>query len=106
MEEKAKTRGRRGRTEFWRKHIECQGASGASEWSYCRAKGLSRSSMRYWRKRVAAEPAVAKREPRRRQVSAFVPVEVVRAPVPEMLRLPDARWVAEVIRCLAMGDGR
>jgi hypothetical protein len=105
MEEKAKRRGRRGRPEFWRRHLERQAASGASEWSYCRANGLSRSSMRYWRKRVAVEPAGPERLGRR-QGSAFVPVEVMSAPTREERRLPDPRWVAEVIRCLAMGDGR
>jgi hypothetical protein len=99
MGEKAKTRGRRGRLEFWREHIRRREASGASEGSYCRANELSRSSMRYWRKRLGVEAVVPKRK-LRRQAPAFVAVEVVGAP--REARLPDPRWVAEVIRHLAM----
>jgi len=71
--------------------------------AYCRQAGISIRGLSYWRKKcgtVSAETAVEGH-------SAFIPVQVMAAE--SMARgseLPDAKWLADLIRHLAVDPGR
>jgi hypothetical protein len=71
--------------------------------AYCRQAGISVRGLSYWRKKcgtVSAEAAVERH-------SAFIPVQVMAAE--SAVRgsgLPDAKWLADLIRHLAVDPGR
>jgi len=69
--------------------------------AYCRANDISIGALNYWRKKEQSKsPALAQR-------SAFVPIQVMAAetevPAP---RLPDSKWVADLILHLSAGVSR
>ena len=69
--------------------------------SFCRAEGISREALQYWKNQLSTELA-GKPMPSTRP--AFLPVEVLKAEIrPQGNGLPDPRWAAEFVRCLCGG---
>ncbi len=87
------------KTEHWRKRIEEAEGFAGSERAFCSSQGLSLATFRYWKNKVK------KQEPSNLIVttSPFVRVEIER-PRPQS-KLPDAKWVAEILMHLSRGLG-
>ena len=75
--------------------------------AYCRVNRISFYALKYWRRKVHAQPpALPIAEAQR---SAFMPIQVIASedeiscPVP---RLPDSKWVADFILHLSAGVSR
>ncbi len=84
---------RSANVEVWRRRLEAAENFPGTILEYCRCEGISREALRYWRQRLGSAA-----------VSPFAPVEVL-LPTP-VARLPDARWVAELILHLHAGGAR
>lgn len=96
----------------WRDRMSAAAAFSGSIESYCRSEGISASSFYYWRAKLgnSTRAVVSRKGPR---PAAFVPIEVMGqsmvgawAAVGAARALPNPRWVAEVIRYLAMDGER
>lgn len=89
------------KAKYWSDHIEAAGIYPGSVSAYCRAHGLEVSSFYWWRRKLRARPPKC-------SPPSFLPVVVrdtnalTRQPMPAS-KLPDARWVAEVMLHLARG---
>src|SRR3954469_591267 len=103
MEEQVDTqrRAKQGE-EYWRGHVERSKSFAGTLEEYCLSNGVSKSSLHRYRQRFGAAS--------RKKRSAFV--KVARAPGPVATkaasrgsRLPDPRWVAELLMALG-GDER
>lgn len=70
----------------WRAHVAKASTWPGSFESYCRTAGVSAPALRYWKKKMAAK-----------EISGFVPVEVVVEQPSSQKSLPDPRWVAEFV---------
>jgi transposase len=87
------------REQFWRRHIDRQGASGLSIRDYCDRHGLQEHSFYSWRRTIAERDRHDK--PMRGQpdaAPAFLPVAVIETPSrrhdsPIDIRLTDGRRV-------------
>ena len=81
---------KQSRAEFWRAQVcESEDFNGSAT-EFCRQRGLSLGPFYFWRKRIRAEGS-----------SRFVPVEIL--PGEPARQLPDPKWLAELIHCLASG---
>jgi hypothetical protein len=101
------------RMEIWKRHltdIEAHVTQGGTRTSYCKTNGISLANIRYWRKKLGlgsrskekpnrTNPAVAR--------SAFIPVQVVRDEDNQanQYRLPDPKWLAELVLQLMQSSG-
>lgn len=90
---------RQQKTEHWRKRIEASESFAGSEREYCDSQGLSLATFRYWKSKLRVELPAGLVMP----TSPFVRVEIER-PRPQS-KLPDAKWVAEVLMHLSRGLG-
>ena len=100
------------RLEFWRAHVANADNFPAGVSAYCAEQGLKLSTYYGWRKLVGLGSSVPKpRKPKRikKAQPSFLPVAVTSGPVEvesmfqSMPKLPEARWVAEVMLHLVRG---
>ena len=83
---------------YWENHAEAAEKFVGSHEAYCRAEGISAPALRYWRIK-----ARGKRRPiRPLPTKPFVPVEVM-YDGPARPKVPDPRWLAELILALTGG---
>ena len=82
------------RQKKWREEVKSFQRSGLSYVKYCEAKDFSPSTLRYWETKLGfgRSPKVP---------SAFTPIRVER-PSKSSAILPDPKWVAELIKALAL----
>jgi transposase-like protein len=81
--------------EARKRHVEeAQRYSGGLA-AYCQKTGITVNALSYWRRKLRNRSAVP--------ASAFIPVQVLAAESPvRRPELPDARWLADLIRHLAL----
>ncbi len=96
-------RAQSGKLKIWEKHIEEAALFSGGVQRYCKSQGLNLSTYYHWRGKLASPKARSTKK----QQSSFLPV-VVKAPEfdPTQLmptRLPDPKWVAEVMTHLIRG---
>ena len=82
------------RSEFWRAQVRQAAEFSGTASEFCRQNDLNLQAFYSWRKRFKAEAKIAPSA-----ASPFVAVEVL----PDRSRLPDPRWLAELIHYLARG---
>ena len=69
--------------------------------AYCRANGVSLGALNYWRKKDKPKPPALVQRP------AFIPIQVMAAEDEiQSPRLPDSKWVADLILHLSAGVSR
>ena len=93
------------RAKFWQEHVT-KSEEGGSLAVYCQQQRISIPALKYWRRKLGAKPRYGKRVLARER-SAFIPVQLttnLSAP-PQTLKLPEAKWVAELILHLGAGFG-
>jgi hypothetical protein len=78
----------------WRGHLEKAEAHPQGVKGYCREHALVNSTFHYWKKKLA--------NPKAAPAEAFAAVEIAR-PADRGSKLPDPRWLAEFLLCLAGG---
>lgn len=101
--------------EFWREHVAGAEKFPAGVSAYCTEQGLKISTYYGWRKLVKPSGSAPKRpkslKPKvtKKIQSPFLPVAVaagaveIESRVTSPLKLPEARWVAEVMLYLMRG---
>lgn len=73
--------------------------------AYCRAHNVSLGALKYWRKKDQAKPPVPAFVQQRRP--AFIPIQVMETENEiQSQRLPDSKWVADLILHLSAGVSR
>ena len=99
----------KGKIEYWKNHVANAKAHPGGIGGYCRENGIKSSVYYSWRQVIknefAGEELVLPREVKRAKPS-FIPVMIAESPDSEPQRvskLPDARWVAEVMLHLLRG---
>jgi hypothetical protein len=80
--------------QVWRARVERASRRKGTILEFCADEGVSREALRYWQRKLDRQPQ------RLPTMSPFISVEVLE-PAPR--RLPDARWVAELILHLQAG---
>ncbi len=92
--------------EYWRKHLEQSKKYHEGIQAYCKANKLATSNYFKWRQRLLNLPqAKILKKPK----SPFFPVTVFCTPEPEIQsypqieKIPDSRWVAEIITNVIRG---
>ena len=83
--------------KIWRAHMAKAAAFDGSNRSYCKSASISLNTFQYWRSKFAFSKEVGQAKSAAR--SAFARAEIVNAmPEPFRLsRLPDPKWMAELI---------
>jgi transposase-like protein len=82
-----------------KKHVEEARRYSGGLAAYCQQAGITVNALSYWRKKLRNQSAVP--------ASAFVPVQVLAAESPvRSPELPDAKWLADLIRGLVADSSR
>ena len=93
--------------EYWRKHLEQSKRYPEGIQAYCKVNELAPSNYYKWRQRIFNLPPakINLKKPK----SPFLPITVTPAnefeiqSYPQTKRLPDSRWVAEIITNVIRG---
>jgi hypothetical protein len=86
----------------WRRHVELITQYPGTLKDYCQSNGISISAYHYWRNKLNPRTRTTRRAVKQ---PAFIPVQVIEPRIERIHpELPDPRWVAELIRCLAGGS--
>lgn len=84
--------------QLWQGRIEAAKAFPGSAAEFCRQEGIDSSSFYFWRRKLAAESNTA---------SPFVPAVIAAQPVQastqEESRLPDPKWIGEMLASMIRG---
>ena len=88
--------------KYWRAQMAAAAGFPGSQQEFCKSEGLSLNSFQHWRKKFSQEMNAD--QVQALKPSPFVAVEVIK-PVHSSQRLPEAKWVAELIWHLH-GGGR
>lgn len=85
--------------KFWTEELGSYRQSGLSYVKYCESKSFCASTLRYWEEKLNLG------QNKKVQPSGFAKVEVNKKPqTPTLHSLPNAKWVADVIRHLAVSE--
>jgi hypothetical protein len=87
---------------YWRAQMAAADRFPGSQQEFCKSQGLSLNTFQYWRKKF--NRSRESHQTQARKPSPFAEVEVIR-PIHPPQRLPDAKWVAELVWHLH-GGGR
>lgn len=88
---------RSGKEKFWRDQVRLFASFNGSQTAFCRHHGLSVSTFQYWHRKFHQTD----REVQIVDPSPFIEVQVESAP--SRPKMPDAKWVAELILHLQEG---
>ena len=81
------------RKEFWINHIKAAEKFKGTNKEYCRINGIKMGSLSAYRRKFGFSM------PRKKKVSIFSTVEVVKRPLPKKIgKLPDPKWLADFLR--------
>lgn len=95
---------RKSNASKWRDRVERAARHQGELREFCRAEGISLATLRYWqRKPAVAGPATSSDLIPTTARSPFLGVEVFADVGSQPTRLPDARWVADLIVHLQRG---
>jgi hypothetical protein len=84
--------------QLWMKRIEEFHASGLTVTQFCKVNDLSAHQIYYWKAKFAKKPQAKPVQPKAEQISPLV--KVITKSVEKKSHLPDAKWVAELIKAL------
>jgi hypothetical protein len=85
------------KTKLWKARLIEAAAYPGSAVGYCKAKGISRATFHYWKKRLSKKDNEVVTSP-------FARIQVEEPQVRDLSAgLPDPRWVAEVLLYLQRG---
>lgn len=86
------------KVETWKKRIQEAESHPVSVSAYCKEKNIPRSTLASWQQRLKG-PVLGRSNPAK--IGSFIQVDIAR----EKPKLPDPKWVAEVILFLSQGVG-
>jgi hypothetical protein len=91
----------------WAEHLRKLEEHKGTLTSYCQANGISLANIRYWRTKIETKsPPERLPQAKRKKVFPFIPVQVMPPEVRvQEQRLPDPKWLAELIVQLGMACG-
>lgn len=82
----------------WKKRIEESQCYSGGLAAYCQKAGITVNALSYWRRKLRDQLALLRSGPS----SAFIPVQVMTVENSDRRpELPDAKWLADLIRHLA-----
>jgi transposase-like protein len=94
--------GKKQSKEFWKAHVDACASSSSSIAAYCEGHGLSKSQLTYYRQKFSRTTNKSKfAEVKAIAAAGAAASPAVKEPVAHQTRLPDAKWLAALIRELA-----